>query len=269
VTAPSTNVTGPPAAPAITNPSAAQAPAGTTATTGTTIANTPIALPVAGPPAHYYAVRTYGPKGDKSELSNQAILVPRVAPAGPEGVTVTARADGIFVEWTGVPGLSGYNVYRRNAQEKTHGPAIRAAAAGDKSYLDNGAAFGQSFIYSVTAVATREPLIESATAAEREIHYADRFPPPPPADLVVLPEAGRIRLIWRVSEAPDIAGYAVYRRQGAGGEWSRITTELVDKPEYTDTTAPPNQAFVYRVTAIDKAGNESAPSPEVRAAAAP
>jgi fibronectin type 3 domain-containing protein len=267
MTAPSTNVTGPPTPAAVANPSAAAPPAasGTAAPSGA-----PVAPPViAGPPAHYYTVRTYGPKGDKSELSNQAILVPRVAPAGPEAVTVTARGDGILVEWSGAPGLSGYNVYRRNAQEKAHGPAIHAAASGEKSYLDNGAAFGQSYIYNVTAVATREPLVESATASEREIHYVDRFPPPPPADLVVLPETGRIRLIWRVSEASDLAGYAVYRRHGVDGEWSRISADLIDKPEYTDTTAAPNQAFYYRVTAIDKAGNESAPSAEVRAAAAP
>ena len=48
-----------------------------------------------------------------------------------------------------------------------------------------------------------------------------------------------------------------------------LTPEPIDKPEYSDTTAAPNQAHFYRVTAIDKAGNESAPSPEVRVTGAP
>ena len=254
-----------PAAPAA-GTTAAPAKPGTT-TTGTTAAPAATATPAV--PVHYYAIRTYGPKNDKSEFSNQAILIPRAALPGPETIKLTPRSDGILVEWTGKPGLAGFSVYRRSAQEKTHGDTIHPAGGDEKSFLDTGAAFGQDYIYSVTAVATRTPLIESPTASESEVHYVDHFPPPPPADLVVLPEAVRTRLVWRVSEAADLAGYIVYRRQGSEKEWARLTKEPIDKPEYSDMTAAPNQAHFYRVTAIDKAGNESAPSAEVRAAVAP
>ncbi len=57
--------------------------------------------------------------------------------------------------------------------------------------------FGQSYIYSVTAIASPDPLVESAVASEQEVRYQDRFAPPPPLELVALAEGGRVRLIWR------------------------------------------------------------------------
>jgi hypothetical protein len=218
----------------------------------------------AAPPARYYAVRTFGKEGDRSDLSNIAAVLPKTPPKAPERVNAVARTDGILVEWTPVDGAQGYAVYRRDAQEKSYRRPIHTAAPGEASWLDTTARFGQNYIYTVTALAQREPAIESAIGSEREVRYADRFPPAPPADLVALTEAGRVRIVWRSSEAEDLAGYVVYRRGPEGGDFARLTAQPIPATEYVDNAVASGQTYVYRVTAVDQAGNESDPGGEVR-----
>jgi hypothetical protein len=245
-----------------TKPTAKPSPTATPAP-----ATTP--APAATPPlpAYYFAVRTVGMEGDRSEISNVSSVVPKTPPPAPERLTVTARADGVMVEWGGVPGAAGgYNVYRRDAQERFHGQPIHVAGPEERSWLDTTARFGQSYIYTVTALAQREPAVESAVGSEHEVRYQDRFPPPVPGDLVALAEPGRIRLVWKSVDADDLAGYIVYRRTG-NGSFERVTAQPVTAPEYNDTAVTAGQTYGYRVTAIDKTGNESDPGAEVRAQA--
>ena len=236
----------------------------TAATTPATPPTTPPAIPPARQ-ARFYAVRTVSATGETSEFSNQAAIVPGTPPAAPERLSVTGRPDGVLVEWSGTDGATGYNIYRRGAEERSLGQPIHAAAAEERSWVDTGARMGQSYIYGVTAMAGQDPLIESGVASEQEIRFQDRFAPPPPLELVALAEGGRVRLIWRASEAEDLAGYHVYRR-GAEGDFERITTQPLQETEYIDTGASAGQTFSYRVTAVDQIGNESGPGAEVRAA---
>lgn len=230
-----------------------------------------IALPLPDPledpaRARYYGVRTVGVDGDRSELSNLTALVPRKPPEAPDDVSAMARADGVLIEWTPVPGVLGYGIYRRGAQERAYGAPLQLLPGADqRSWLDTTARFGQSYIYAVTAVIQANPIIESAITSEHEVRYTDRFAPAVPGDLVALTEPGRVRLVWRASEAADFAGYHVYRRE-EGGEFRRVTEQPLPTPEYVDTGVAAGQTYGYRVTAVDQAGNESAPSSEVRAA---
>jgi len=249
----------PPAPPAPAKPIPATTPA--PGTTPAPAAATPLLQ------AHYYAVRTVGEDGDRSEISNVSAVVPKAPPPAPERLTVTARADGVMVEWGGVTGAAGgYNIYRRDAQERFHGQPVHTAGAEERSWLDNTARFGQSYIYTVTALAQREPVVESAVGSEHEVRYQDRFPPGVPAELVALAEPGRVRLVWRPVDADDLAGYIVYRRTG-NGSFERLTAQPLTTPEYNDTALTAGQTYGYRVTAIDKTGNESDPGAEVRAEA--
>ena len=240
----------------------------TTATSGDRLVlSLPVPAMAAGAPpeAHYFAVRTFGMEGDRSEPSNVAAVVPKAPPSPPGRVTVTPRADGVLVEWAGVPDAAGgYNVYRRDAQERFHGQPAHVAGAEERSWLDNTARFGQSYIYTVTALAQREPAVESAIGSEHEVRYQDRFPPGVPTELVALAEPGRIRLVWRPVDAEDLAGYIVYRRTGSGS-FERVVAQPLATPEYNDKAVTAGQTYTYRVTAIDKIGNQSDPGAEVRA----
>ncbi|HEX5717775.1 MAG TPA: hypothetical protein VF179_16575 [Thermoanaerobaculia bacterium] len=235
----------------------------------------PLPLPEpapATPEARFYAVRTTGPTGDRSEFSNQVAIVPGTPPAAPERLSVTARPDGVLVEWSGTEGAANYNVYRRGADERSLGQPIHSAGPQERSWLDNTARMGQSYIYGVTAVLSplggQDPLVESTLASEQEVRYQDRFPPPPPLELVALAEGGRVRLVWRATEAEDLAGYYVYRR-GAEGDFERITPQALQATELVDPGVSPGQTYSYRVTAVDQLGNESGPGAEVRASVPP
>ena len=311
----------------------------TAATTGNRIdLELDLTQPFPVPPvAHFYAVKTSGPKGDASEYSNQSVLAPKTPPLPPADVTVTPRADAILVEWVpavqppappapgakpgttppaaaagGAPGakpgtpaaapgakpgaavapagaavpatvpsatpptppapaaVGGSNVYRRGAQQRASYQPLHVARPDEKSYLDTSASFGQSYIYSVTAVDGSDPKIESAVRTEREIKYLDRFPPPTPTELVAIAETPtRVRLVWKPSEAADLAGYLVYRQGPAGGEFVRLTEKPVIAPGYVDASVSAGQGYGYRVTAVDQTGNESPPTPAVRVTTPP
>jgi hypothetical protein len=87
------------------------------------------------------------------------------------------------------------------------------------------------------------------------VRYQDRFAPPVPREPVALAEGARVRLVWRSSDAPDLAGYLVYRSDG-GGPFARLTERPQEDLELTDPVPP--GTYVYRVTAVDQNGNESA-----------
>ena len=96
------------------------------------------------------------------------------------------------------------------------------------------------------------------------MEYRDVFPPPAPPRLDALSEASLVRLAWDPVGAPDLAGYAVFRSE-AGQPPTRLNAELVVDATYEDRTAKPGHRYAYTVRAVDKAGNQSPPSPEARA----
>lgn len=214
------------------------------------------------PNARYYAIRTVAEGGFESALSNRAGIVPEVPPPPPTGLTADPRADGIEIGWKWDDGveIAGFAVYRRLATERDFGEPLRLVGPAQSSFTDAGARYGQRYLYAVTAVARRAPLIESAIAAAREVDYRDVFAPPVPASVVALADAGAVRVVWDESRAPDLAGYQVYRRRG-DGDWHRLTEEPSAEVEYLDRDVAPGETYAYRVTALDELGNESEPSP--------
>lgn len=217
-----------------------------------------------------FAVRFVSTRGERSDFSNLASIAPLPPPQPLTELQAEARADGIEVAWkaSGAEAeAEAYRVYRRGAEERSYGDPLSTVAAGQERFLDATARFGNRYIYTVTAVVASDPVVESALGAEREIDYRDRFPPPPPTELVALAEAGQIRLSWRASEGGDAAGYHVYRRDEPRGEHSRLTTEPVTATRFLDTGLTAGQTYSYRVTAVDASGNESSPGEAVEATA--
>lgn len=222
--------------------------------------------PQAGAPSQAlgYAVVFVSTGEERSAFSNVVALLPREPPPPPGGLTVEGRPRGVEVSWQAPEaGVAGFRVYRRAAEQRTYGASIGEVKPEETSFLDLGARFGQRYIYSVTAVSEAEPPVESATTAEREIDYRDRFPPPPPAGLVALTEPGRVRLRWRASAAPDLAGYHVYRLDPGAQERRRLTSEPIRTLEFLDTGLAPGRTYAYRLTAVDAEGNEGVPGEEV------
>ena len=210
-----------------------------------------------------FALKTVATGGDASAFSNLATVVPAAAPEPPAGLSTTPRPNGIEVAWSpATPAPQAYRVYRRSAQARGYGEALHQSPSSESSYLDSTAALGERYVYTVAAVASEKPLVLSPLSAESEVDYQDRFPPPPPAGLVALPEGNQVRLRWNASESEDTAGYVVFR-QDPGGEFHRVTTETVNALEYLDSGLVAGNTYRYRVAAVDRAGNEGQPGDAV------
>ena len=213
-------------------------------------------------PTLLLAVRTIGPRGHASPLSNVVGIAPGMPPAPPGSLTAEPTASGIQLTWTAGAGAgfdAGFDVLRRIAGERAFGDPVAQLGPDGFSHLDATAAFGTRYEYAIRTVARRDPLVESADGPVRAVEYRDVFAPPAPGGLVALAEEGRVRLLWERVEAPDLAGYRLYREQNGGA-----AVELPRGPgagtDHTDDQVRAGSTYVYRVTAVDTQDNESTPS---------
>jgi hypothetical protein len=86
---------------------------------------------------------------------------------------------------------------------------------------------------------------------------ADMTPPAVPANLTATGTTAGITLDWADNAESDFAGYNVYR-QSAGGQFVKLNTALLSTSAYADASAAFDATTAYRVTSVDKTGNESA-----------
>ena len=225
----------------------------------------PLPAATTPPTLHVFGIRTKATGGETSAWSNLARLVPKPPPAPPTDLVVTPQARGVELTWTAPAGTgAGFLVYRRPAESRAYGDPLATLPAEARSHLDTTARFGERYIYSVTALASAQPRVESAFAVEREVDYADRFAPAPPADVVALPGTGGVELLWKTSPDGDTVGYHVYRRD-PDAEFRRLTTQPTAELKFSDSGLAAGLVYTYRVTAVDGVGNEGPASPDVEA----
>lgn len=85
---------------------------------------------------------------------------------------------------------------------------------------------------------------------------SDRTPPPPPSAASAAPGPEGLVVTWSASDAPDLAGYRVYR--SSGGPYEPLTPVPIAETSLVDGDAPVDAAeIVYAVSAVDLSGNES------------
>ncbi|HNQ89305.1 MAG TPA: glucoamylase family protein [Verrucomicrobiota bacterium] len=76
-------------------------------------------------------------------------------------------------------------------------------------------------------------------------------------------------LHWDRLREPDLAGYKVYRAGSSTGPWTLLTPTLLTFPALCDFEAVNGCTNAYRITAVTRAAQESAPSKTLEAAARP
>lgn len=227
-----------------------------------------------------YAVRTRASERKNSAPSN--IVAVRVLPVPPAPARVEAIVTerAIELRWTPVPPsatlpVSGYRIYRAEVAEgqeaaaeadparaELAGPSRLLAVAPSSGWDDTTFEFGRGYLYAVRSVggAGPEP-VESADSPPVVVVPRDTFAPAPPVNLVAVfvPATGEspaaIELSWGISAELDLAGYHVYRSEGTVD--AKLNTELLLTPTFRDTSVAPGRRYSYRVTATDRAGNES------------
>ncbi|HXO60496.1 MAG TPA: hypothetical protein VN850_01685 [Candidatus Acidoferrales bacterium] len=237
-----------------------------------------------------YAVRTR--LSQKRASANSNIISLRLFPVPARAASVEARVTepAIELSWAAVNRTSAgdpltvpvhYNIYRAEldaastkltnpdvSQLNLNGKLQLLASQPEQSYNDKSFEFGKTYAYIVRAVISRDGVqLESADSTPFIVTPRDTFPPAVPQAIsaAVLPaetdNALVVDLSWSINVEPDFAGYRVYRSEQPNTRGQLLTQELLPTPAYRDTSVQPVRRYWYVVTAVDRAGNESAPSP--------
>jgi hypothetical protein len=179
-----------------------------------------------------------------------------------------------------LPGAQEYHVYRGELdpatstvaasdpqQAKWKSPLLQLGATSTTDYRDSGFDYGKTYAYLVRSViASAAGALESSDSPLAVVTPKDTFPPAAPQGTVAAiqpgatPGAVAVELSWSINVEPDLAGYRVYRSEQEGARGALLTPELLPSPAYRDNSAQSGQRYWYTVTAVDRSGNESAPS---------
>lgn len=187
----------------------------------------------------------------------ETMLLVQAPPPAPTGLASSLDAGGVVLTWTG----GAARVYRRS-QDGTYAAPLDAKAV-PAPFRDATVTPGQSWCYVVRAVAGPQGLAESAPSTEACVGVRDVFPPAVPAGVAALAAGGVVDVSWSPSTEADLASYRVYR--ASDGAPARLAELPAGETRHRDETAVAGVPYVYTVTAVDKDGNESAPSPGARA----
>jgi fibronectin type 3 domain-containing protein len=236
-----------------------------------------------------YKVRTRASQKRASADSN--IVSAHVFPVPERIASVEARVteSAIELSWpapartsAGDPlnGVAGYRVYRAEIDPSAASSSVQGLPQGKgeshfaplsftetNGYRDSSFSFDHTYVYVVRSIIQVEGNeLESSDSQPVTVTPRDTFPPAPPQGLVaaLLPGSAAgtvvVDLSWSINLETDLAGYRVYRSEQEGTRGQLLTPDLLPTPAVRDTSVQPGHRYWYTVTAVDRAGNESAPS---------
>jgi hypothetical protein len=238
-----------------------------------------------------YRVRTRVSKKRASLDSNAVRVLVFPAPERIASIQDNVTQSSIDLQWSAVTRTSGgdpiavseYRIYRGELDARAHDPATKdvlhekwiappaqVGRSDSPDYRDAQFDFGRTYVYIVRSVTTAEgsPL-ESSDSEPLVLVPIDTFAPATPqgvfAAVLTNPNGAptEVDLSWSLNAEPDLAGYRVYRSEQKDDKGRLVTPDLLLSPAYRDTSVALGHHYWYRVTAVDRSGNESVPGEPV------
>ena len=245
-------------------------------------------LELAGQPTRLrYALRYVNASGQRAAFSNFLLIEPAARVALPPTLVNTGKevtAIAINLSWqppsTNIDGSTpinvlGYNVYRLDESQTQPGQTpINTTLVSGTEYSDKNFKFGSNYRYMVRAVSlgTEGGQVESLNSNVLPISARDTFPPAPPSTPSVAPaQVGRLTIFFAPNLESDVAGYNIYRSTDPNlpkQSWTKLNQVLLTRTTFQDDKVESGKKYYYYLTAVDTAGNVSAPS-EVDSGTAP
>jgi len=219
-------------------------------------------LPLAGyerSRVYAFTVAAQNRYGVLSTLARERVLNVGQPPPPVEAVTATASESRVGLAWPAVTRATGYHVYRFAPGEEV--PDDPYATVEGPSFADLRVELDHTYAYVVTALGEGRYPAESRPSVPVTATPQDRTPPAAPAGLIAVPVGGEVRLSWELGGEADLAAYRVWR--SAGSTTPAAIARLTAERTTFDDTPPAAGAYRYHLTAVDRHGNESPPSPEV------
>jgi len=254
----------------------------------------PPALAAGSPRALTYFVELKNRNGRSAGLSNDAVILAGEAPGPVAGLAAQVLKDGVALRWTPANAAtqpSARTVIRLHrklltpaAAKPQQGPLTPPPEPLEQNLLvDSGAQTGRALdkdirygqVYEYRAQRVARVTVNGETlelagelSAPVRVEALEIFPPAVPTSLAAVATAGgagtepSIDLSWQPVTDPDLAGYAVYRRED-GGDWQRISpAQPLVPPAFHDAQVQPGHTYRYAVSAIGQGGLQSARSAE-------
>jgi hypothetical protein len=241
-----------------------------------------------------YRIRTRASRRRASGDSNTAIVRIRPVPEPIASVHAMVTESAIELSWSAptrtstrdpLSPVSEYRVFRGEidpatadsatkdlSQAKWKSPLALLASTPSTTYRDTTFDFGKTYLYTVrTVIPADGGTVESADSVPAIVTPRDIFPPAVPQGLVAAVIVGNptngpeVDLSWSINAETDLAGYRVYRSEQQDTPGQLVTPDLLLSPAYRDTSVQSGHRYWYSVTAVDRSGNESAPSASVAA----
>ena len=92
----------------------------------------------------------------------------------------------------------------------------------------------------------------------------DSQPPAVPTGVKGATDGQGAKLSWTASTENDLAGYLVYRARDTATSYTRLTADPVAGASFNDPALTPGVSYRYQVTTVDKSGNESGRTADVK-----
>lgn len=221
-----------------------------------------------------YAVRYVDARGRVQSFSNIVSVepVPGIA-RPPSDVAIAQKQDQIVVTWTppvenidgSIPAqVIGYNVYRSKPNAERFDRPLNDRPLTDPTFVDRNFLYQTPYVYVVRSVSQGpDQVVESTDSERREVTPRDTFAPAAPTNVTIASAGGVVSLFWPTNSESDVVGYFVYRADGdapSTATFARITDKPVTRTTYRDDRVRIGARYTYRLTAVDRFGNESQPS---------
>jgi fibronectin type 3 domain-containing protein len=182
-------------------------------------------------------------------------------PSAIKGFKIERKGTEVAMQWSASTDkdIKGYHIYKSDDKGKTFkkltDQPIDARTSQYKEKLTAGN-FG-SFQYYVEAMDQAGNTTPSVKAA---VFVPDNQAPEIPKSFVFKSESGKISLSWTANNEKDLAGYRIYRGLADDDQNSMLLLNVTPQMATTYIDTFPKKAktkFIYKVSALDKAFNES------------
>jgi len=219
---------------------------------------------VPGARRFFYRVSIVDAAGNVSDASNplSAVAKDKIAPTAPTNVTATANGRRVTVRWpaSNARDLRGYYVYRGDAPERlvrlVDKPIIGTQFV-DSGYQQKGLRPGANYVVEVSVV---DSSFNESKRTRATVSIADDDPPSPPTAFEARNVLGRhVEVDWSASTSLDVTAYELSRSLVGSANDSTIRLGRYDatKRAARDTTPVHTRRYIYRLIAVDTAGNRS------------
>jgi len=213
----------------------------------------------------FYRLRAIGPRGDVGEPGQPLpVNVRGELPAAPEGLTAEVGNSRVRLAWRQVSGAAAYHIERRAGDARAWS-RLTTAPTPETRYDDvYGGSPGGRFEYRVYAVAPDEQTGEPSSPLS--VALPDTVPPQPPHITASSGENGRVRLAFRAA-LPEIDTARILVLRAANGEAPGLVIGdpvPVARGEFIDTWVDAGKTYIYRLVAVDAAGNRGDPGAAVQ-----